>query len=316
MISTVTQSGKPERVLLKDSIPCSPILSKFIGRSAAYLLQQVHFWLMGSSHIIGGQIWAYNTLEEISDQTALSISTVKRAIACLRRLGVLLVERHEKHDWEQRNWYSIDYERLELLPLCIGPKLAKCSAQIRLLVQTILGQCLQTLLQKDQSNNNGPTTHPVEQPNGRESNSIFSGEPHTDLIEETAQTIAPMRLNNTLKRLIEQSDPDRVRNAIAAVRAYKQKQPRISNLGGLMHRAISEGWSVPAEDVPDVPDGFDEWFRLARAMGVVSASTLENGVMKVFSRDGWEDWGVMQSAFPLPKLLEMEQAITNGLKTD
>jgi hypothetical protein len=97
--------------------PLSPsgALGLVFGRSAAALLSQIHHWLQGSKKAHGGHVWIYNTAEQWAKQLGLSISTIKRAVKALRQLGAIKVERYEAHDWQQRNWYAIDYQQVTVI---------------------------------------------------------------------------------------------------------------------------------------------------------------------------------------------------------
>lgn len=89
-----------------------PILQRFFLRSYADILAQLDYWMERSKKTIDGRLWFYKTYEELARELELSISTVRRAIAFLKSIGVLLVERHSKETWYQANWYSINYEVL------------------------------------------------------------------------------------------------------------------------------------------------------------------------------------------------------------
>lgn len=306
------------RSLFSDAVPVSSILAKIIGRSSAALIQQIHYHLQKSKHVVEGTRWIYNSFKDWAEQLPFSDTTIKRAVSKLRDLGLIITERRDRQQWKQTNWYTIDYQRLECLIFSIGSFCPNRSVQIDLLVLVKMTRLIQESFTKKERTTHTPTHHPmnVDQPiNGKRVGESSSGD--AELEKAVAQAIAPSPLNAVLRGLISASDPDRVSAAIAAVREYRLKRPDISNLGGLMNRAISDGWKPSGEDTPQIPPGFDSWFTLARAVGVVSASQMVDGVMQVHSNAGWEDWGIMRSAFPISKLEEMERAIVgSGLKQD
>jgi phage tail protein X len=88
-------------------------LAHALGLAPALFLQQVHYWLLRSHHEYDGQPWIYNTYSQWQTQFPfLSRDQLARAVAALRRLGVLLVGHWDADRRERRNWYSIDYARL------------------------------------------------------------------------------------------------------------------------------------------------------------------------------------------------------------
>lgn len=66
---------------------------------------------------IDGRYWVYWTMEELHVEIPLGRSDdpYKRVIGKLRRLGILLVEKHRQASWNQTNFYSIDYDALDRL---------------------------------------------------------------------------------------------------------------------------------------------------------------------------------------------------------
>jgi phage tail protein X len=88
-------------------------LAAVLGLAPALFLQQVHYWLLRSPHQYAGQPWIYNTYAQWQVQFPfLSRDQLARAVATLRRLGVLQVAHWDADRRERRNWYSIDYARL------------------------------------------------------------------------------------------------------------------------------------------------------------------------------------------------------------
>ncbi len=93
-----------------------PALAKEIGLHEAVILQQIHYWLEKSNHLINGCLWIYNTYRAWQQQFPfLSLSAIRRAIARLEGLNLLKTERFEQRRWNQTKWYSINYQRLEVL---------------------------------------------------------------------------------------------------------------------------------------------------------------------------------------------------------
>ncbi|WP_009630449.1 hypothetical protein [Synechocystis sp. PCC 7509] len=93
-----------------------PDLAKEIGLHEAVILQQIHYWLERSNHLINGCRWIYNTYQAWQQQFPfLSLSAIRKAIARLEGLNLLKTERFDKQRWIQTKWYSINYQRLEVL---------------------------------------------------------------------------------------------------------------------------------------------------------------------------------------------------------
>lgn len=98
-----------------------PQLAREIGTNTALVLQQMHYWLQKSKHWIDGAKWIYNTFADWVKQFPFSLRTMKRVVSQLRELKLIRVEQFEKSHWDHTNWYTIDYERLEVLISSIVP---------------------------------------------------------------------------------------------------------------------------------------------------------------------------------------------------
>ncbi|WP_052046413.1 DnaA N-terminal domain-containing protein [Candidatus Paracaedibacter symbiosus] len=116
---------RPEktRVLLEQDkcLILQPELVKLIGKSAALLFQQMHYWISSKENIgivRNGQKWIYNSYESWArDLQTVSKSTINRSIRILRDFDLILVEKLSHHKSNRTNWYTINYKKLEqLLP--------------------------------------------------------------------------------------------------------------------------------------------------------------------------------------------------------
>lgn len=108
-----------------------PDFAKEIGLHEAVILQQMHYWLEKSNHLINGCRWIYNTYRAWQQQFPfLSLCAIRRAIARLEGLNLLKTERFDKQRWNQTKWYSINYQRLEVLICSICSNQTDRSAQI------------------------------------------------------------------------------------------------------------------------------------------------------------------------------------------
>ncbi|WP_161983765.1 hypothetical protein [Escherichia albertii] len=88
-------------------------LAMKIGLNEAIVLQQLHYWLRDTSSGMecGGVRWIYNTTEQWLEQFPFwSESTLKRAFASLKTLGLLRCEKLNKSKRDMTNFYTINYE--------------------------------------------------------------------------------------------------------------------------------------------------------------------------------------------------------------
>ncbi|MDE9565475.1 conserved phage C-terminal domain-containing protein [Xenorhabdus bovienii] len=90
-----------------------PELAMRLGLNEAIILQQIQYWLTETSSGIevNGCRWIYNSVEKWQEQFPfLSASTIKRALANLKKLGVLQIEQINKSNHDRTNYYAINYE--------------------------------------------------------------------------------------------------------------------------------------------------------------------------------------------------------------
>jgi hypothetical protein len=111
--------GTPEySKLLIDEAPLQvlPSLAALVGLNEAIVLQQLHYWICKSENRHDGRLWVYNTYEQWQAQFFFwSIATIQRVFTSLEKQGVVLARRLEVQEWNQRKWYTIDYEALNRL---------------------------------------------------------------------------------------------------------------------------------------------------------------------------------------------------------
>ncbi|WP_051908913.1 hypothetical protein [Candidatus Odyssella acanthamoebae] len=107
-------------------------LVRSIGMTAASLLSRIHYWLQkDKGGIIHDEVkFVYNTALEWSRQLGVSSRQVERAIAKLRNLGLLRIEKLARHKSIRTNHYAINYEALQgLISLKKAPKMSESSRQ-------------------------------------------------------------------------------------------------------------------------------------------------------------------------------------------
>ena len=90
-----------------------PSLAVKLGLNEAVVLQQIHYWLEASLHVVEGRKWVYKTYREWQRQLPFwSESTIKRAIRSLESQGYLISANWNRLKLDKTKWYTIDSERL------------------------------------------------------------------------------------------------------------------------------------------------------------------------------------------------------------
>ena len=123
-----------------------------------------------------------------------------------------------------------------------------------------------------------------------------------DLQAEVEEVIAPQPLNMNIKRVVMSASVEIIQNALSVVRQQK-KAGRAKRPAGMLVKAIQECWTPnPTNAVAGMPDGFSEWFNLAREKGIVTASMPVDGQMSVCTdpeQGDWQPWTELAFAFPI-----------------
>ena len=99
-----------------------PTLAARIGLEPAIVLQQIHYWLCvheqakSERHLRNGRYWVYNTCSKWQAQFRWwSLPTIKRILLGLEQMQLVVSERFEEQERNQRKWYTINYEVLRLI---------------------------------------------------------------------------------------------------------------------------------------------------------------------------------------------------------
>ncbi|PZD70846.1 hypothetical protein C1752_08988 [Acaryochloris thomasi RCC1774] len=126
-----------------------------------------------------------------------------------------------------------------------------------------------------------------------------------ELKAEVEEVIA-QPLNQNIRRTVVSATVDVVRDALAVVRQQKQAG-KVKRPAGMLVKAIQQKWNPnPVEESGSlVPDGFNEWFELAREKGIVSASMFMDGQMCVCTNPevgDWQPWTELAFAFTIRQL--------------
>jgi DNA-binding PadR family transcriptional regulator/predicted RNA-binding Zn-ribbon protein involved in translation (DUF1610 family) len=151
-----------------------PELAVRIGLNEAIVLQQIHYWIQKSDHLVGGVKWVYNTVEEWSKQFPFfSPSTVRRTLEKLELEGYVITGNHNRLKMDKTKWYSINYAVIESMqesPIVKSdspsaqieqmesPKVSSSTAQIEQMQSPKLSKAIPETTQKLSQENTTTTT--------------------------------------------------------------------------------------------------------------------------------------------------------------
>ncbi|WP_067986196.1 DnaT-like ssDNA-binding domain-containing protein [Neptuniibacter pectenicola] len=99
-----------------------PSLARAIGLNEALVLQQIHFWIGQSVNEYDGHKWMYRTDKQwLAEFSFWSESTLRRAVASLKKSGLIRVERLARHfggnSFDQKKYYTVIYSAVDALSL-------------------------------------------------------------------------------------------------------------------------------------------------------------------------------------------------------
>jgi hypothetical protein len=168
-----------------------------------------------------------------------------------------------------------------------------------------------------------PTHHPVN-PDEREGTIDLPKIPAPPEPEIEPQILehlktAGFQLNSTLSAIVRSTQAQIVLQAIEAAQQYLTKlqqknQPLRRQPEALLVSAIREAWQPQRGESGSnaIPPEFDEWFRLAKAIGLARASSIQAdvtgmaaGILCVLTDRGWTPFDEMFKLFRLSELKEM-----------
>jgi len=95
-------------------------LAVLIGLEEAIVLQQIHYWLeinrKANKNFREGRYWTYNTQNDwLKDFKWMKLTTLKRVLAHLEKIGVVIAKKFNAGKWDHTKWYSIEYEMVKKL---------------------------------------------------------------------------------------------------------------------------------------------------------------------------------------------------------
>ena len=108
-----------------------PSLAEKMGLNQAIVIQQFHYWLVSSKHLIEGRKWIYNSYKEWELQFKFwSGKTIERTIRSLEEQGYLLSANYNRSKQDKTKWYTINYEKLAELDGSFKDNLSSSTIQI------------------------------------------------------------------------------------------------------------------------------------------------------------------------------------------
>ncbi|WP_338470941.1 conserved phage C-terminal domain-containing protein [Niallia sp. XMNu-256] len=100
-------------LIQENPIMIQPSLVMELGLNQAIIIQQVHYWLVTSSHIKDGRRWIFNTYKDWQQQFPFwSERTIMRSFLALEEAGYLISANYNRMKLDKTKWYSIDYDKL------------------------------------------------------------------------------------------------------------------------------------------------------------------------------------------------------------
>lgn len=103
-----------------------PSLAKEVGLNESIMLQQMHYWLLKSTHEFNQEYWFYKTLEEWQLEFPFwSTMTIRRILGNLEKNKLVKVGNFNKKKFDKTKWYTIDYQRVNRR--CVQNEQTMCS---------------------------------------------------------------------------------------------------------------------------------------------------------------------------------------------
>ena len=140
--------------LLIDEPPLQvlPSLARELGLNEAIMLQQMHYWLIKSSHEFEGVKWFYKTLEDWQTEFPFwSIMTIRRTLTNLEKQKVIRIGNFNKKKFDKTKWYTIEYQ-------CVNRRCVQSE-------QTMCSSCTDGCVQSEQTNTRDYTETTTENNN-------------------------------------------------------------------------------------------------------------------------------------------------------
>lgn len=97
-------------------------IAVILGVTESFILCQLQYWIdekrkhpnKYESSFVNNRVWVYNSYTELMKQLPFIKNTVMRTtIYKLRDKGILLIDNFNSWSCDKKNWYSIDYDKLD-----------------------------------------------------------------------------------------------------------------------------------------------------------------------------------------------------------
>lgn len=333
-----------------NSIPIPPqlagLLKQTLGKTGngfdeGAFLQQLHYWTLNpqtTGWIIDGVKWIYNSLKSWQEQFPwMSEYGLRKAIANLKKLGLIQTAQHWITSYKRVMFYQIDYEKLnafakDLCDLVTPRPVSRDRIDVR------SGRIANTETSPETSFPEQQTdivseiaveasdfvklpehkadfkekpidfeASNVSTPSSGKNSGVKALE-FPELVDAVAQAISlpsgsslPASIKGAIARF-----PDRVQAAISFLQHQQQKR-QIQNPMGYFYQTLVSGWdlSIPQTSAYIIPADFSKWFDWAKMQGWVIAATTINGVHHTLhSQQGWIPTKQVMQHYPQPISLE------------
>lgn len=95
-----------------------------IGFNEAVILMQLEYLISISNKEIDGNLWTYQTLEELRENSFpwWSISTISRALTSLKDQDIIFIGNFNKHPRDRTQWFSLDFGKIKELGVRLNDK--------------------------------------------------------------------------------------------------------------------------------------------------------------------------------------------------
>lgn len=338
------QSNIIGQKLLGPALYTPKELIKYVGRTPAALLQQLHYSLQQSKFSQYGERWVCRSLEDWAAILECSAKTIQRAFERLESVGLVISDRFHRHLYLQRKSYRVDYARLSdyLSDETKRPDLLRQDDLIDVdILSSSNNRTLNTESNKQQTERVKrtkvqseliPSHHPVlrvdKEENlvnpatdckGRDENSgescsqvneVKTIEP--ELEQEVIQTVGH-NISLNLKLLIANATESVVRDALTILKTGKN----IKNKAGLLRRAIENKWKPSAATIEKKfkldPD-FEEWWGHAKRLGLVLGSEVKDNQLWIYDAQAQAiSYQQMLQLHPLESLRLDKPLVSKGI---
>lgn len=182
--------------LLIDEPPLQvlPSLARELGLNEAIMLQQIHYWLIKSSHEFEGVKWFYKTLEDWQTEFPFwSTMTIRRTLTNLEKQKVIRIGNFNKKKFDKTKWYTIEYQCVNRR--CVQNEQTMCSNRTDGCVQFEQNYTREYTETTTENNNNVSEEKPLKVVWTEETNHIIdylnkrTGKKYSVKTKKTAQLI-------------------------------------------------------------------------------------------------------------------------------